>query len=412
MPLSDVDPSRYFSPPSDDLHPGVRLLREIASPNDPYPEWARLQAEQDVHVEKNEDEVRVSLYGWDVVREAFQRADVGLSPVYREQLEPMTGPGMHCVDPPEHTEVRSTIEPMFRESVQALTDRGLREVARGLLGAFDPGDRAELIADFTTEYPPRVIARVLGLPEDHRPWYQFGAYQFSAGYMFSQMGAVEDGFVEEARDRLEAYFRALVSAVSPAEAPGLLARLVHEESGGRKLREEEIIGFLMHLAPASGTSGMALGSLIYGLLTHPSQHRRVREDLGRVPRAVEEGLRWEPPFAIVERQAHGALTLDGTTIPEGARLMLHIAAANRDPRRFDDPHAFDFSRERLGHMSFAAGPHVCLGETLARREMRAALRVLYEEYPGLHLDPEKRDEAYLGGGFWRGVVRLPVVLER
>jgi len=412
MKPTAVDPSRFFSGPTDGVHPGVRLLRRIAEPNDPYPAWMRARSEADPKLQSPPDgdasgPAVARVYGWDLVREALRHPDVGLSRVYRQQLEPVTGPGMHCKDPPEHTRIRSVIEPLFRESVRRISDGELRDLARDLLPPLLEEGRAELIADFTTEYPPRVIARVLGLPEVHRDWYRYGSYRFAAAYMFRQMGAVEESLLQESKRELRAYFQALVEAAREGpEEGGLLSRLVHEPALG----EEEILGFLMHLAPASGTSGMALGSLIYGLLTHPAEHERLRGDLSGVPRAVEEGLRWEAPFAIIERETRAPVDLGGRWIPSGTRMMLHIAAANRDPDRFENPHVFDTTRAQTGHLSFAAGPHVCLGETLARREMRAALRVLYEACSDLRLDPDRREEAYMGGGFWRGVVRLPVLL--
>lgn len=192
---------------------------------------------------------------------------------------------------------------------------------------------------------------------------------------------------------------------------GLISKLAHATEDGARLSDEMIQSFLMHLAPAATDStATAAGMTLYGLLTHRDQHDALRRDPSRVAEAVEEGLRWEAPFAVLDRKARDSFSLDGTEIPAESRLLVHVGAANRDPDVYERPDDFIITRKQHDHLTFAAGPHVCLGRTLARREIQAMLRVLYRTFEDVRLDPERKDEAYVGGTFWRSIPTLPVVV--
>jgi cytochrome P450 len=176
------------------------------------------------------------------------------------------------------------------------------------------------------------------------------------------------------------------------EHPGddLISVLVEAELDGQHLTDDEILSFVGILYPAgSDTAFKSMGSMMYGVLTHPDVREQALAEPAARSRIAEEAMRWEPPTALLPRRASLDSQLGGVEIEAGAQVIFAIAAANRDPRVFDDPNAFDPSRPRLkDSLVFGHGPHVCLGAQLAREEMRAGLGAMLEKFPKMALtDP-------------------------
>jgi cytochrome P450 len=138
------------------------------------------------------------------------------------------------------------------------------------------------------------------------------------------------------------------------------------------------------------TTEGAIANALLHLLSHPDQLALVQDDRGLLANAIEESLRLEPAAASVDRYATRDLELGGAPIRKGDLVTISLAAANRDPRTFPDPDRFDVRRENAGrHVSFAAGPHVCIGMHLARLEAATAVERLLDRLPGLRLDQER-----------------------
>src|SRR4030095_12699116 len=150
------------------------------------------------------------------------------------------------------------------------------------------------------------------------------------------------------------------------------------------------VSFLRQLINAAGdTTYRATSILLAGLLTHPDQFDAVRRDRSLIPQAIEEALRWDGPVLVASRTAARDTRLGGIDIPRDAILAVASGSANRDPSRYADPDAFDIFRKRgHRHFAFAYGPHVCIGQHLARVEMTRALNAVLDRLPGLRLDPD------------------------
>jgi len=146
------------------------------------------------------------------------------------------------------------------------------------------------------------------------------------------------------------------------------------------------------------------------LLSHPDQLEAVRRDRALVPKAMEEGLRWEAPLLGIMRRATRDTEICGVAVPAGATVSINLGAANHDPERYERPHAFDIFRERKSHIAFALGPHRCLGMHLAQRETEVVLNAVLDRLPGLALDPEAED-VHITGMIFRAPTTLPVVFE-
>jgi cytochrome P450 len=146
---------------------------------------------------------------------------------------------------------------------------------------------------------------------------------------------------------------------------------------------------------------------MFGLLTNPDQLEALRNDRSLMPQAIEEGLRWEPPLPNIGRTAARDVEVEGVLIPKGSPVSVCMGSANRDATRWDNADAFDLFRDQKQHMSFAFGPHMCLGMHLARMETTVAINAILD-LPNLRLDPAAED-VHISGLAFRAPAALPVL---
>ena len=170
----------------------------------------------------------------------------------------------------------------------------------------------------------------------------------------------------------------------------MLSQLLTASLDGTRLTDDEIFSHVRLLyAVGATTTSDGLGNLLYALLTQPDVLERVSRDCALRAGVVAETLRWEPPVALLPRYAPFAGRIGGVEIPAGARLLVGIAAANRDPRAFASPDRFDPDRREPGILTFGFGRKFCPGSTMARTQLSIALDALLDRLPGLRLaDPE------------------------
>ncbi|GAB3895934.1 hypothetical protein GCM10027612_49490 [Microbispora bryophytorum subsp. camponoti] len=195
----------------------------------------------------------------------------------------------------------------------------------------------------------------------------------------------------------------------PGELLGELVRVQAED--GDRLSDTEIVTLVWHLVIAGQTPTNLIANAVAALLSHPAQLAAVRADPALMPGAVEELIRWcGPTLLAIPRHARQDVELHGVTVPEGAKVTALIAAANRDPRVFDDPDRLEVTRAPgAGHLGFAHGPHFCLGASLARVQTQVAIAALLRRFPGLALAVPADELRAPDPGTWR-LTALPVTL--
>ena len=158
------------------------------------------------------------------------------------------------------------------------------------------------------------------------------------------------------------------------------------EIGGEPLTDGEAVSLLTLLVWAgTETTGPALSNILYALLVHPDQLRRLRADPGVLSGAIEEGLRWEAPMQWTCRTVAADTEVGGTPVPAGSLALAHIGSANRDEARYVDPGRFDIARSPAEHFAFGYGPHHCVGSQLGRAELGAAVSALLAHFPEMAL---------------------------
>jgi cytochrome P450 len=184
-------------------------------------------------------------------------------------------------------------------------------------------------------------------------------------------------------------FSALLEERRRERRDDLISALIDAEVDGRRLSQEELLGFCFVLIVAGNdttTNLIANGAVL--LAAQPEQRRLLVADPARIPQAVEEMVRFESPAQALPRVTRCEVELHGVKIPAGEEVMLVWAAANRDPREFEDPDRFDVARDIKRHLGFGHGVHFCLGAKLARLEARVAFEELLGRIPEYQLASE------------------------
>jgi cytochrome P450 len=344
-----------------------------------------------------------SVYGYEAVNQVLRDHERFSSAIYAEVLGVVMGRTILEMDEPEHRVHRALLAPAFRQTALArFEDSLVRAVVEELVDRIAPLGRADLVRALTFPFPVQVIAQILGLPRKDYPAFQRWSIELlSVTKNFERAKA--------ASEALRAYFAAVLEERRRRPADDLVSELAWAELDGERLSDEEIFSFLRLLLPAGvETTYRSTGNLLYALLTHPSQLEALRADRGLLPRAIEEGLRYEPPILSIARKARVDAEVAGVRIPAGSPVLVSLASANRDPSRIPDPDRFDLFRDQRLHLSFGTGPHMCLGMHLARMESRVALEALLDRFPDLRLDPDA-EAPYVQGVAFRSPPFLPVV---
>jgi len=306
------------------------------------------------------------------------------------------------MDDPEHRTQRNLVSHAFRERALARWEPELiGPIVDEQIDRFAADGRADLVRQLTFEFPVRVIARLLGLPEEHFPQFQRWSVE-----LIGLVADIDRGLA--ASESLRDYFAQVVAERRARPADDLISDLVSAEVDGEQLTDEAIYSFLRLLLPAGAeTTYRSSGNLLYLLLTHPDQLEAVRADRSLLPQAIEEGLRCEPPLLTINRTTTCEVELAGVTLGCGESITPHIGSANHDETRWDDPETFDIFRPPVPHIAFAHGPHMCLGMHLARLETRVLMQRVLDRLPGLALDPGDADP-HIRGDVFRSPTSLPV----
>ena len=286
-------------------------------------------------------------------------------------------PGLFIsMDPPDHTRLRRKLTGAFtvkrmktlEQQIIDITERQLDHLAR----LTPPVD---LVAEFALPVPSLVICELLGVPYADRATFQAN----SAKFLVKEQPLAEK---MAAYGAMTGYLAELVAGKRAEPGEDVLSDLARHDD----LTVEELTGaaFLLLLAGHETTANM-LGLGAFALLEHPDQLAELRAARDLIPDAVEELLRYLSVADIFYRYATEDVELGGETIRKGCTVVVSLLAANHDPRRFDHPDTVDVRRGGRGHLSFGHGVHQCLGQQLARIEMRAGFDGLLRRFPDLRL---------------------------
>jgi len=386
--------------------------------DDPYPQYTALREAAPVYehplgfwlLTRYEDVSWLLRAGLSV-----EDRNVGDGPLkqLREQMRGdemvMDGLSMLDRDPPDHTRLRKLVSKAFTpRAIQALQPR-IDALVDAMLDAAERAGRVDLVEALAFPLPFAVIAEMLGTPSADQDRIR----QLS-GTVVRSLEPVNDPDLVAAIIAADAELTEIAAGMigwkraNPAD--DLLTALIQAEDDGDVLNDDELIAqtLLLYIAGHETTVNLIAGGAL-ALLRHPAQLALLRKDPALAPNAVEELLRYDSPVQASRRITLEPVEIGGAVIPAGAFVMASLASANRDELFWgSDASELKLTRENARqHVSFGAGPHHCLGASLARLEAATALQRLTSRFPGLALDG---DVTWNGRINLRGPAHLPVTL--
>ncbi|MER5944838.1 cytochrome P450 [Streptomyces sp. NPDC001904] len=390
---------------------------------DPYPAYAWLREHSPVH----RTTLPSGVEAWLVTRYADARqalADQRLSknPVHHAddaQGKSKTGiPGERSaglmthllnIDPPDHTRLRRLVSKAFTPRRVAEFAPRVQELTDGLIDGFAARGSADLIHEFAFPLPIYAICDLLGVPredqDDLRDW---------AGMMIRH-GKGPRGGVARAVKKIRRYLADLIHRKRLGDGDDLISGLIRASDHGEHLTEDEVVAmcFVLLFAGFETTINL-IGNGTHALLRHPEQRAVLQSALARgehglLETGVEELLRFDGPVEMATwRYATEDLEIGGVAVAEGDPVLVVLAAADRDPARFDSPDTLDLARGDNKHLGYGHGIHYCIGAPLARLEGHTALATLLTRLPDLRLGEDPAELRWRGGLIMRGLRTLPV----
>lgn len=363
---------------------------------DPYPLYHRLRDLNPVH--------RTSLGMWVLSRYddcwAAMR-DPRFGKAYAQQVEqrfgadwrshPALTSGEHSMlntHGPEHTRLRKLVSKSFTPRMIEELKPVIAEVVKDLLDPIAAAGGGNILEEVGFPLPVTIIGEMLGVPAEDRP--PFRALVRDLVVIFEMQPSAEQlAAADAAQLEIRAYFLKLIAEKRRVPGEDLLSRLVHAESDGDRLSDDELVT-LASLLFAAGfeTTTNLFGNGLLALLNHPAELERLRADAALFDNLPDEFLRYDGTAQLVNRVTLADVEVGGVTIPAGEQVFTLLGAGNHDPARFPNPDRLDLTRAEINPLSFGGGVHFCLGAALARAEIGITFRSLLERFGTIELAGE------------------------
>src|SRR3954453_601117 len=356
---------------------------------DPYPTYTRLRDEAPIYHNERFDFWALSRHA-DVERgmvdwQRFTSTRSDILDIIRAGVE-LPGGVIMFEDPPLHGMHRGLMSRVFTPRAMAELEDQVRAYCVGILDSLVGSGGFDIITELASVMPMRVIGMLLGIPEDD----QIAVREKTDSDLRTKRGQPMQ--VQKEKVANGDMFAEYIAWRAEHPSDDLMTRLLtaefEDEHGERRtLTRQEVLTYTAVIAGAGNeTTGRLIGRLAKVLAEHPDQRRAVVEDRSLLPNVIDETLRFEPTGHASARYVMQDVDYYGTTIPAGNAVLLLMASANRDPRRFEHPHRYDILRSDLQHLTFGYGLHYCLGANLARLEGRIALDELLNRFPEWDVD--------------------------
>jgi cytochrome P450 len=399
-------------------------LGNPATNADPFPEFARLRAEDPVHWSP-------AMKAWIITRHADvkqvalnrQISADRLTPFFKTNAEYQRGSIDSLVrylnhwmvfrDPPDHTRLRRLFNKAFTPTSVSNLRPSIEGIVAHLIDGMEAkarrGETVDYIADFAYPLPASVIMDLLGVPRADLERVKIWSDAIALFIGTAQIAGNKYLRAEAGAKAMADYFLGLIAARTAEPRDDMISHLLLARDDREALTTDEIIGtsILLLFAGHETTTNLIGNGFLYAMRNR-DQWERLVSDTSLAESAVEEFLRYDGPSGALARVAAADIEMGGRTIRQGQRVFAFMNAANRDPEAFADPERFDIGRDPNAHLTFGHGIHFCLGAPLARLEAQIATTRLAERLPDIRLsggDPEWHDSLIL-----RGVKRLPVQL--
>jgi hypothetical protein len=322
-------------------------------------------------------------------------AEDGSNPFYGVRAPPISS------DPPEHTWSRRLLLPFFSMRAIEPYEEETRVLCRSLIDRVIDQGRADAAVDYAQQIPPRVIASMLGIPQEMADTFTNWVRNLL------EIGLANPEVRGPARLELLTFLNEQIAERRQRPRDDLMSKLMAAEVDGRPVPDLHLLGTCLLLVIAGiDTTWSSIGSALWHLAQHPEDRRRLVDEPGLIGSAVEELLRAYSPVTMA-RVLNEDVEYAGCPMSANDRVLMNFPAANRDPEKFKDPDRVIIDRAENPHIAFGVGIHRCAGSNLARMEMRVAIQEWLARIPDFQL--EDPDAVTWAGGQVRGPRRLAVV---
>jgi cytochrome P450 len=327
------------------------------------------------------------------------------------QAKPRVLRTLISMDAPDHPKFRLLTQSWFMPKNLRRLESGIRAIARGLVDQMAAAGELDFVDLVALHYPLYVLLSIFGAPLEDEPRILRLTQQILGA---SDPELARDGEVDLKKHAANPaavaeflqYFQGLAEARRRQPAEDLATVIAHAEIDGQPISPMDMMGYYMIVATAGhDTTSSSLAGTVEALLNNPGELEKVQADPTLIPGLVDEGIRWTTPVKHFMRTASKDTTLGGRNIRQGDWLMLCYASANRDETIFEDPDVFRVDRTPNKHIALGYGGHLCLGQHLARME----LRIFFEELlPRLKSIEPAGESAWIESYFINGPKRLPI----
>lgn len=372
-------------------HPAIALTEGSFYGGDPYPYYAWMRANAPVYWDEAGGVWGIASYA-DVKAISKDPATFSNAGGIRPNFGPL--PMMIDMDDPEHWGRRKLVNRGFTPRRVREQEATIRRVCNEIIDSICERGECDLVTDIAAPLPMIMIGDALGVaPEDRGD-----LLRWSDDMVKAQSGSATEEMMATAAAAFadySAYASKVIAERRERPTDDLMSVLVHAEVDGDRLDDVELVHeSLLILVGGDETTRHVISEGVYQLLLHPDQKRKLLAQPMLIDSAVEEMLRWVSPIKNMARTVTRDVELRGQVLEAGEKLLLLYASANRDESVFVDPDRFDIERQPNEHVAFGFGTHFCLGNSLARLEIKVMVQTLLERLPDLELalDPAQRPE--------------------
>ena len=301
-------------------------------------------------------------------------------------LDQFENPSILKLDPPDHSRIRKLVSYGFTNRYIKSLETEINDTINQCLDKTHNLESFDLMNVLAKPLPAIVIAKMMGLPDS-----DLNQFQTWSENLLKEVGGIGSSVKKRklARDAYEdliRYFEKIILERKDNPGDDFIGKLILAEEEGDKLNVKEMYGTcLLLLIAGHETTTRLVGNGLFALLNHPDQFECLKDDHSKIPNAIEEMLRYEPPVHATVRFANENMTYRKRDYKRGTPFAISIAGANRDPEANQDPDSFNILRENIKHVSFGYGPHMCIGANLARIETRLVFERLLERFPNMKL---------------------------
>nr|WP_070961209.1 cytochrome P450 [Hyphomonas sp. Mor2] len=397
-PTSIIEISAYDAEARDDPHPRLKALRETCP-------VMRDEAVKTWLLTRYED-IRATVNDRTFVRQPSKAEEGSMSRMLEDPEDPRgRRSSILFQDDPDHSRNRLPLVKAFYARIKKMEPEIEAMIDQVIDRAPDRG-RFDLMEHIAVPIPILIIAHILGVDESRLPEFR----DWSEGVILGlnpMRSAEETAYMEASSEKLNAYFTELMEARRKAPQDDLISDMVQAQAEGGDFEDDELrVNLQALLVGGNLTTTDLIGNGVWLFLTHPEQLAALKADPSLGAAAVEEVLRYEAPVQATSRILSEDREVAGCPMKKSQPVFMSLAAANRDPEKFETPDAFDITTKRASHVSFGGGAHICIGAPLARIEARRVYQKLFQRYPNMTLP--NQDIVWRTLPFFRGIETLEV----